>query len=178
MCGAGDWTDPARRRDALPQLRSAITEDFTAIIHSTPFGPILRAQDGSGRHHAVTPEWKTAMLFLLVRYPTVMTRSRFLGPVLDDIGGALAVDVAPPDCQRRIDDLFPGAPGDGSVPSLAGSGWQWGMSGEPERRRHRHCDLRRDPDVLRLADLVAVLGPGLFATDLPRCSARHLRWNR
>jgi len=77
------WLTSAERQDALPQLRSQLTEDFSVITHSTPFGSILRIQDGTTR---VTPNWKTAMLVLLVLYPTVMTLSRFLGPVLDNLG--------------------------------------------------------------------------------------------
>jgi antibiotic biosynthesis monooxygenase (ABM) superfamily enzyme len=77
------WLNSTERQDALPQLRSQLTEDFSVMTHSTPFGSILRIQDGTTR---VTPNWKTAMLVLLVLYPTVMTLSRFLGPLLDDIG--------------------------------------------------------------------------------------------
>jgi len=79
------WLNSAERQGALPQLRSQLTEDFSVITHSTPFGSILRIQDGTTR---VTPNWKTAMLVLLVLYPTVMTLSRFLGPVLDNLGAA------------------------------------------------------------------------------------------
>ena len=77
------WMDSGERRSALPELRSQLTQDFSVLARSTPFGSILRVQDGVTR---VTPEWKTAMLVLLVLYPTVMTLSRFLGPVLDDFG--------------------------------------------------------------------------------------------
>jgi antibiotic biosynthesis monooxygenase (ABM) superfamily enzyme len=77
------WVDSAERRAALPDLRSHLAEDFTVVTSRAPFGSILRTQDGTTR---VTPEWKTAMLVLLVLYPTVMTLSRFLGPVLDDAG--------------------------------------------------------------------------------------------
>jgi len=77
------WMNSSERRGVLPQLRSQLTEDFSVISRSTPFGSILRIQDGSTR---VTPNWKTAMLVLLVLYPTVMTLSRFLGPLLDNLG--------------------------------------------------------------------------------------------
>jgi antibiotic biosynthesis monooxygenase (ABM) superfamily enzyme len=77
------WLNSSQRRDALPELRSQLTGDFSVITHSTPFGSILRIQDGTTK---VTPNWKTAMLVLLVLYPTVMTLSRFLGPVLDNLG--------------------------------------------------------------------------------------------
>jgi antibiotic biosynthesis monooxygenase (ABM) superfamily enzyme len=77
------WMNSTERRDALPHLRSQLAEDFTVITHSTPFGSILRVQDGTT---AVTPNWKTAMLVLLVLYPTVMTLSRFLGPALTQVG--------------------------------------------------------------------------------------------
>ncbi len=77
------WMNSATRRSALPELRAQLTHNFSTITRSTPFGSILRVQDGSTR---VTPQWKTAMLVLLVLYPTVMTLSRFLGPILDDLG--------------------------------------------------------------------------------------------
>lgn len=77
------WLASDERRKALPQLRSHLTEDFEVITRSTPFGSIMRVQDGKTR---VTPSWKTAMLVLLALYPTVMSLSRFLGPVLDELG--------------------------------------------------------------------------------------------
>ena len=77
------WMQSPERRSALPDLRAQLAEDFVAITRSTPFGSILRVQDGATR---VTPKWKTAMLVLLVLYPTVMLLSRFLGPMLTDLG--------------------------------------------------------------------------------------------
>jgi antibiotic biosynthesis monooxygenase (ABM) superfamily enzyme len=79
-----DWMESDSRAQALPELRSKLTEDFAvAAAHSTPFGSILRFSHGKTQ---VTPNWKTAMLVLLVLYPTVMLLSRFLGPVLDRLG--------------------------------------------------------------------------------------------
>jgi hypothetical protein len=77
------WMNSEQRREALPALRSGLSAEFSVVTHSTPFGSILRVQDGATR---VTPDWKTAMLVLLVLYPTVMTLSRFLGPVLSEVG--------------------------------------------------------------------------------------------
>lgn len=77
------WMVSAKRAAVLPELRAELTEDFTETVRSTPFGTIVRTENGQTR---VTPNWKTAMLVLLVLYPTVMTLSRFLGPVLDRIG--------------------------------------------------------------------------------------------
>ncbi|MEU7632427.1 antibiotic biosynthesis monooxygenase [Nocardia sp. NPDC049220] len=77
------WMHSKERDAALPELRSELTEDFTVAAHTTPFGSTLRTVDGETR---MTPTWKIAMLVLLVLYPTVMTLSRFLGPVLDGIG--------------------------------------------------------------------------------------------
>lgn len=77
------WLDSAERQQALPTLRSQLTKDFAVITQRTPYGAILRVEDGVTR---VTPNWKSAMLVLLVLYPTVMTLSRFLGPVLDGAG--------------------------------------------------------------------------------------------
>jgi antibiotic biosynthesis monooxygenase (ABM) superfamily enzyme len=78
-----EWMGSSARLAALPQLRADLVREFAVVTRSTPFGSILRVQDGATR---VTPQWKTAMLVLLVLYPTVMTLSRFLGPVLDDLG--------------------------------------------------------------------------------------------
>jgi uncharacterized protein len=77
------WMQSDARSAALPELRKQLTGDFSVITHSTPFGSIVRVEDGKTQ---VTPDWKTAMLVLLVLYPRVMTLSRFVGPLLDDIG--------------------------------------------------------------------------------------------
>lgn len=79
------WMASDERRRALPELRAHLTKDFEIITRSTPFGSIMRVQDGRTR---VTPSWKTAMLVLLALYPTVMSLSRFLGPELSDLGAA------------------------------------------------------------------------------------------
>ncbi|MFD4179928.1 antibiotic biosynthesis monooxygenase [Rhodococcus sp. NPDC058514] len=78
-----EWMRSDQRTEALPELRSQLLEDFSVVARSTPFGSILRLQDGKAR---ITPRWRTAMLVLLVLYPTVMTLSRFLGPVLSAHG--------------------------------------------------------------------------------------------
>ncbi|MDJ0392225.1 hypothetical protein QMK17_02625 [Rhodococcus sp. G-MC3] len=77
------WMQSDVRSAALPEPRKQLTGDFSAISHSTPFGSLVRVEDGRTQ---VTPDWKTAMLVLLVLYPTVMTLSRFVGPILDDVG--------------------------------------------------------------------------------------------
>ncbi|WP_067470894.1 antibiotic biosynthesis monooxygenase [Nocardia amamiensis] len=78
-----DWMRSKERAAALPELRAKLTEDFTVEAQTTPFGSTVRTVDGKTR---MTPTWKIAMLVLLVLYPTVMTLSRFLGPVLDRMG--------------------------------------------------------------------------------------------
>ncbi|MGK8487931.1 antibiotic biosynthesis monooxygenase [Nocardia asiatica] len=78
-----DWMRSEERAAALPELRSKLIEDFTVDAHTTPFGSTVRTVGGRTR---MTPTWKTAMLVLLVLYPTVMVLSRFLGPVLDRLG--------------------------------------------------------------------------------------------
>jgi uncharacterized protein len=60
-----------------------LTQDSETLSVDAPFGSILRIDHGAAR---VTPRWKTAMLVLLVLYPTVMTLSRFLGPVFTALG--------------------------------------------------------------------------------------------
>ncbi|MCJ0904636.1 antibiotic biosynthesis monooxygenase [Rhodococcus sp. ARC_M6] len=79
------WMRSPQRAEVLPELRAELAEDFTETVRSTPFGTIFRTENG---HTRVTPNWKTAMIVLLVLYPTVMTLSRFLGPVLDDVGAS------------------------------------------------------------------------------------------
>ena len=71
------------RDEALPGLRSSLTHGFAAVSSTTPFATTVRIQDG---RTLMTPNWKSAMLVLLVLYPTVMVLSRFFGPVLDRAG--------------------------------------------------------------------------------------------
>ena len=75
-----DWLSSARRAESLPGLRSILAEDFSSLAQTTPFGITVRVDDGRLR---MTPNWKSAMMVMLVLYPTVMLLSRFLGPVLD-----------------------------------------------------------------------------------------------
>jgi uncharacterized protein len=77
------WMSSAERREALPALRSALGEEFTDLSASTPFGSIVRVHDGKPQ---TTPDWKSAMMVLLVLYPTVMLLSRFVGPVFTGWG--------------------------------------------------------------------------------------------
>lgn len=77
------WMRSAERTDALSRLRSTLSRDFSAVSNTTPFGTTVRVEDGQT---LMTPNWKSAMLVLLVLYPTVMLLSRFLGPVLGDVG--------------------------------------------------------------------------------------------
>lgn len=78
-----DWLDSAERDEALPGLRSSLSKGFSAVSSTTPFATTVRVQDGKT---LMTPNWKSAMLVLLVLYPTVMTLSRFVGPVVDRAG--------------------------------------------------------------------------------------------
>jgi antibiotic biosynthesis monooxygenase (ABM) superfamily enzyme len=80
-----DWMSSAERTAALPGLRSALAKDFSVVSQTTPFGTTVRVEDGRTR---MTPGWKSAMLVLLVLYPSVMLLSRFFGPVLDGWGAA------------------------------------------------------------------------------------------
>jgi antibiotic biosynthesis monooxygenase (ABM) superfamily enzyme len=69
--------------DEGPGLRSSLTKGFSAVSQTTPFATTVRVQDGKT---LMTPNWKSAMLVLLVLYPTVMVLSRFFGPLLDRAG--------------------------------------------------------------------------------------------
>jgi antibiotic biosynthesis monooxygenase (ABM) superfamily enzyme len=77
------WLRSPERDQALPGLRSSLTKGFSSVSSTTPFATTVRVQDG---RTLMTPNWKSAMLVLLVLYPTVMVLSRFFGPVLDHAG--------------------------------------------------------------------------------------------
>ncbi|MEN4475242.1 antibiotic biosynthesis monooxygenase [Mycolicibacterium cosmeticum] len=77
------WLKSPQRMAALPSLRSALDHDFSTFSHTTPLGTTVRFENGKTE---MTPSWKTAMLVLMVLYPTVMLLARFLGPVLDRFG--------------------------------------------------------------------------------------------
>jgi antibiotic biosynthesis monooxygenase (ABM) superfamily enzyme len=77
------WLRSSERDTALPGLRSSLTKGFSAVSSTTPFATTVRVQDG---RTLMTPNWKSAMLVLLVLYPTVMVLSRFFVPVLDHAG--------------------------------------------------------------------------------------------
>lgn len=77
------WVSSRERGAALSGLRSSLTHDFETMSSTTAFGTTVRNDHGRIRQ---TPNWKSAMMVLLVLYPTVMVLSRFLGPVLDRIG--------------------------------------------------------------------------------------------
>jgi uncharacterized protein len=77
------WLRSAQRKQALGGLRSSLTKDFSVVSSITPFATTVRIEDG---RTLMTPNWKSAMMVLLVLYPTVMILSRFFGPVLDRVG--------------------------------------------------------------------------------------------
>jgi uncharacterized protein len=77
------WCSSDERAQRLAELRMHLTRDSETLSVETPFGSILRIDHGTP---SVTPTWKTAMLVLLVLYPTAMTLSRFLGPVFSAAG--------------------------------------------------------------------------------------------
>jgi antibiotic biosynthesis monooxygenase (ABM) superfamily enzyme len=79
------WLRSAQRTEALAGLRSTLSTDFSVVSNTTPFGTTVRIEDG---RTLMTPNWKSVMLVLLVLYPTVMLLSRFLGPVVDNVGAA------------------------------------------------------------------------------------------
>jgi antibiotic biosynthesis monooxygenase (ABM) superfamily enzyme len=77
------WLRSTERDTALPGLRSSLTKGFSAVSSTTPFATTVRVQNG---RTLMTPNWKSAMLVLLVLYPTVMLLSRFFIPVLEQTG--------------------------------------------------------------------------------------------
>ena len=77
------WLGSPERVEALGALRLSLSREFSLVSSTTAFGATVRTENG---RTAVTPKWKTAMLILLVLYPTVMLLSRFFGPVLGHAG--------------------------------------------------------------------------------------------
>lgn len=77
------WLGSPERVEALRALRLSLSREFSLVSSTTAFGTTVRTENG---RTAITPKWKTAMLILLVLYPTVMLLSRFLGPVLGHAG--------------------------------------------------------------------------------------------
>lgn len=55
--------------DALPDLRSLLTRDFSGVTSINTFGTTVRTQDNTT---LVTPKWRSSLLVLLLLYPTVM----------------------------------------------------------------------------------------------------------
>jgi antibiotic biosynthesis monooxygenase (ABM) superfamily enzyme len=80
----GEWLKSNQRQKSLSSLRSTLVRDFSTASHTTPFGTTVRIENGKTE---LTPSWKSAMLVLMVLYPTVMLLTRFLAPQLDRLGG-------------------------------------------------------------------------------------------
>lgn len=78
----GWMTSPARAA-LLPRLREQLSTDFVTYTRHTPFGSIVRFDGNSAQ---VTPDWKTAMIVLLVLFPMVMLLTRFFGPAVEGLG--------------------------------------------------------------------------------------------
>lgn len=77
------WKASVERAQALTPLRSVLTEEFAPLTSTTPFATTVRIENG---RTLMTPNWKSAMMVLLVLYPTVMLLSRFAGPFFDEWG--------------------------------------------------------------------------------------------
>lgn len=75
-----DWLSSPERVQALPDLRSLLTRDFSEMTSINTFGTTVRTQDNQT---LVTPKWKSSLLVLLLLYPVSMVLSRFLQPLLD-----------------------------------------------------------------------------------------------
>ena len=75
-----DWLSSPERVQALPDLRSLLTRDFSEMTSINTFGTTVRTQDNKA---LVTPKWKSSLLVLLLLYPVSMVLSRFLQPLLD-----------------------------------------------------------------------------------------------
>lgn len=79
----GTWMRSTARADVLPEVTASLTRNFTQSGRIAPFGATVRTEDGLTE---ITPGWKVAMLVLLVVYPTVMTLTCFVAPVITGFG--------------------------------------------------------------------------------------------
>lgn len=77
-----DWLSSPQRVEALPDLRSLLTRDFSEVTSINAFGTTVRTQDNKT---LVTPKWKSSLLVLLLLYPIVMVLTRFFNPLLDRV---------------------------------------------------------------------------------------------
>lgn len=77
------WMSSDERAAALGDLRTSLTKEFAPLTSTTPFATTVRTENG---RTVMTPNWKSALMVLLVLYPTVMLLSRFVGPVFDHYG--------------------------------------------------------------------------------------------
>ncbi len=77
------WLASPERAEQLGILRGYLVQDFEQVTRSTPFGSIVRVVGGQTKS---TPNWKTAMVVLMVLFPTVMLLARYLSPALHDWG--------------------------------------------------------------------------------------------
>ena len=77
------WMKSSERAALLPELREQLSTEFVTYTRHTPFGSIVRFDGESAK---VTPDWKTAMIVLLVLFPIVMLLTRFFGPAVEALG--------------------------------------------------------------------------------------------
>ena len=77
------WMNSPERAALLPELREQLSTEFVTYTRHTPFGSIVRFDGESAQ---VTPDWKTAMIVLLVLFPIVMLLTRFFGPAVERLG--------------------------------------------------------------------------------------------
>jgi uncharacterized protein len=78
------WMRSQQRADALTDVRAVLTQNFSEVARTTPFGSTVRTDDGRTR---ITPGWKVAMIVVVGLYPMAMLLTRYVVPVLeDDVG--------------------------------------------------------------------------------------------
>jgi uncharacterized protein len=77
------WLRSTQRTETLPPVQWSLARDFTVYARTTPLGTTVRTVNGKTE---MTPSWKTAMLLLMVLYPTVMLQSKFVAPVIGKLG--------------------------------------------------------------------------------------------
>ena len=60
-----EWMRSSERGEALSGLRTSLTKDFSVISDTTPFATTVRIENGQT---SMTPNWRSAMMVLLVLY--------------------------------------------------------------------------------------------------------------
>lgn len=159
------WVSSSRRSEALAGLRSSLTHDFETMASTTAFGTTVRTDRG---RILKTPNWKSAMIVLLVLYPTVMTPVAVSRPYARSARrAAMARVVAQPGRQRHPDAVVADAVGITPVPAMARPGRGEQLAQQCRGGGSSSARLPAVPDRVRQRDVAAVVGLRRRMTSAP-----------